>query len=132
MAAEWNSHTARTAADRDNSKWSGGDARDQFGFALEKKSPVRRQPRSALEIEQNWPRAVLGCWLDLGLARGRLGHEWRLPACESARALMRKQAKRREEKGTYAAVSCSSTSASLVGSLAMSGGFLHTRACVLS
>ena len=74
----------------------------------------------------------MGCWLDLGLARGQLGHERRLPARESARALMRKQTQGREDKGTYATVSCGSISASLVGGLVTSGGFLHTRARVLS
>jgi hypothetical protein len=49
---------------------------------------------------------------------------------------MRKQSQGREDKGTvtatYATVSCDSISASLVGGFVTSGGFLHTRARVLS
>ena len=46
---------AGTVADRDDSKWNGGDARGRFRVALDKKSPVRRLLRSAIEMEQDWP-----------------------------------------------------------------------------
>ena len=67
--------------------------------------------------------------LDLGLARGRLGHERRLPAHKSARALMIMRAKTKQEGGTYAAVSCCSGVS--LACLVTSGGSLHKSACAL-
>ena len=63
--------------------------------------------------------------ISASLAGGLTSAELRLPARESARALMRKQSQGREDKGTYAMVPCGSISASLVGGFVTSGGFLH-------
>ena len=45
---------------------------------------------------------------------------------------MRKQSQGGEKKGTFVTLACGGISASLVAGFVTSGGFLHTRARVLS